>query len=158
MARTTISIPDPLAKRLEPLKDRINVSLICQTALEARVETYERIAALSEEDVMEKLVQRLRIEKEQSSEWSYQKGGEDGQKWAIEDATFGELVEWSNSELVRNTFRDGVPFPESEEAQGWHQGTEDMARDMGEFFNHDAYAQGFLESVGGVWEQVRNRV
>ena len=72
MARTTISIPDRLAERLEPLKDHINVSEICQRALEARIETYERIAALSEEDVMEKLVQRLKIQKQESTQWSAQ--------------------------------------------------------------------------------------
>ena len=161
MARITISVPDGLARRLEPLKDRVNVSSICQTALEARVETFERIAALSEEDIMEKLVQRLRIEKDEGSGWSYKRGGEDGQEWAIDGASYSELVEWTNPDLLHairqgQHFLNGVPFPES--AEDRHNDAEASAKEAGEAFDHDAYATGFLEAMGEVWLQVRDRI
>ena len=106
---------------------------------------------------MEKLVQRLRIEKEEASEWSYQKGGEDGQKWALEDATYSELVDWSSPEYLANSFNE-MPFPESEAAVEWRQAALDMAREIGEFFDDDSYARGFLEAVRHVWEEVKDRV
>ena len=37
MARTTITLPDSLVKRLEPHKHHINVSQVCAIALENRV-------------------------------------------------------------------------------------------------------------------------
>ena len=46
MARTTISLPDSLVKRLEPHKRQINMSQICAIALENRVAYEERLAEI----------------------------------------------------------------------------------------------------------------
>ena len=43
MARTTITLPDSLVKRLEPHKHHINVSQVCAIALENRVAHEERM-------------------------------------------------------------------------------------------------------------------
>lgn len=158
MARTTISIPDPLAARLEPLKDHINVSEICQRALEARVQTYERIAALSEEDVMEKLVQRLKIQKQESTQWSTKQGAEDGQHWAISDATYAEIVKWSDRGMLDNPYIDDLPLPDSAHDEESYNDLRELADDCGEVLDDQAYARGFLEAVGEVWLQVENKV
>jgi hypothetical protein len=44
MARTTISLPDSLVKRLEPHKRQINISQICAIALETSITAQERMA------------------------------------------------------------------------------------------------------------------
>ena len=46
MARTTITLPDSLVKRLEPHKRQINISRICAIALENRVAREERLAEI----------------------------------------------------------------------------------------------------------------
>ncbi len=51
MARISISIPDKLMARLEPIKDDINVSKLCREALEQRVGAYERAAQRNERNL-----------------------------------------------------------------------------------------------------------
>ena len=65
MARISISLPDSLIARLEPLKDGINVSQLCREALEQRVAAYERASGRDGQGLdMEALVKRLRDERE----------------------------------------------------------------------------------------------
>jgi hypothetical protein len=85
MARLNITIPDVLYARLEQLRDRINLSKVCATALEKEVTMLEgqpitdpRIA---------RLLQRLQGARER---W-YQRGYEDGIQWAVDLATRDEL-------------------------------------------------------------------
>ena len=60
MARISISLPDSLMAKLEPIKDGINVSQICREALERRVAAYERAANRNGHDLdLDDLVQRL---------------------------------------------------------------------------------------------------
>lgn len=159
IARTTISLPDDLVTRLEPLKDRIIVSEICRTALEAKVVTYERVQdALSEEDTMERLVKRLQATRAEESEWSHNLGREHGLSWAMDEASYGDLVQWSNPELLRSNFTNEMPFPDTSDAMGWYESGQEIARDESQFFDHDAYAKGFLEAAAEVWEKVRGKL
>ena len=64
MARISISIPDRLMARLEPVKESINISQLCREALERRIMTFERAAAHSGHELdTERLVERLREER-----------------------------------------------------------------------------------------------
>jgi hypothetical protein len=159
IARTTISLPDDLVARLEPLKERIIVSEICRTALEAKVVTYERVQnALSEENAMEKLVKRLQATRAKETQWSHSLGRDHGLTWAMVEASYGDLVEWSNAELLRSNFINRVPFPETAEAQEWYQSADETARYELQYFDHDAYARGLLEAAAEVWEKVRGKL
>ncbi len=62
MGRISISIPDQLMARLEPIKPGINVSQFCREALEHRVEDFEKGARRDPLDV-DSLVKRLRDER-----------------------------------------------------------------------------------------------
>lgn len=42
MPRISISLTEGLMKRMEPVKDKINISQVCREALEGRVATFER--------------------------------------------------------------------------------------------------------------------
>ncbi len=65
MARISISLPDKLLAKLEPIKDGINVSQLCREALEQRVATYERVASNNGNDLdLDALVNRLRAERD----------------------------------------------------------------------------------------------
>lgn len=58
--RVTIAVPDALFARLQPVKQRFNISAICQEAIEMAVITQElKIQATEDQD----LVERLRAEK-----------------------------------------------------------------------------------------------
>ena len=42
MHRVNISLPEEIMLRLEPIKDRINISQVCREAIEGRIATFER--------------------------------------------------------------------------------------------------------------------
>ena len=61
--RLTISIPSDLYRRLQKVKADLNISKICQTAIESRV-TFEEIYK-QEKNQMQALIDKLRKEKEE---------------------------------------------------------------------------------------------
>ena len=51
MRRISISLPDSLIAKLEPIRDGVNISQLCRAALERRVAAYERTADLDGNDL-----------------------------------------------------------------------------------------------------------
>jgi hypothetical protein len=86
MARMNISIPDPLYERLDRLRDRVNASKVCASALEKELDMIEGRPSLADPDI-EQLVQRLQGTRER---W-YERGREDGKRWAVQTATREQL-------------------------------------------------------------------
>ena len=65
MGRISISLPDSLIAKLEPIKDGINISQLCREALEQRVAAYQRAANRSGQELdLDALVLRLRGERD----------------------------------------------------------------------------------------------
>jgi hypothetical protein len=73
MARLNITLPDVLYARLEQLRDRINLSKVCATALEKEVTMLEGQPPITDPRIA-RLLQRLQSARER---W-YQRGYEDG--------------------------------------------------------------------------------
>jgi hypothetical protein len=70
--RTTIYLPDELTAALEPLKERINISRICASALHKEVERMQLVdRGLSDREA---LILRLRQQKREASEADEQAG------------------------------------------------------------------------------------
>jgi hypothetical protein len=86
MARLNITVPDVLYARLEQLRDRINLSKVCATALEKEVMMLEGQPNITDPRIA-RLLQRLQSTRER---W-HQRGYEDGINWAVELATRDEL-------------------------------------------------------------------
>ena len=65
MGRISISLPDSLLAKLEPIKDGINISQLCREALEQRVAVYQRAASRNGDDLdLDALVRRLQGERD----------------------------------------------------------------------------------------------
>ena len=88
MARMNISVPDPLYERLDRLRDRVNASKVCASALEKELDMIEGRTAPADPDI-EKLVQRFLSSRER---W-YERGREDGKRWAVSEATREQLYQ-----------------------------------------------------------------
>ena len=73
MSRISISLPDELIARLEPLKERINISQVCREALERRSDMLQRAAEHEENDLdLENLTGRLHEERALvDGKWEY---------------------------------------------------------------------------------------
>ena len=79
----SISIPDPLHERLQNLKDKINVSKICQDAISKEVQKIEDFQKrIRKSPKTEKTIQRLSKERNESEGLVYERGKKDGEEWA----------------------------------------------------------------------------
>ena len=150
MARTTISIPDELVKRLEPFKDELNVSEACRNALTARVDFLERIhEAISKENEMDGMIERLKAEKVELLDWVKDAGQIDGQEWALKYASYNDLLQLS--EATPDNF-------DPDSLGDYVEQVQDHAREQGEIFDHEAYFTGFIEAATKIWEQAESKV
>src|SRR5918996_4820703 len=101
MARMNISIPDPLYERLDRLRDRVNASKVCASALEKELDMIEGrtdAAGIGDPDIAQ-LLRRLQSLRDR---W-YDRGREDAKEWAVGRATRDEL--WR----VRDEYGDEKP-------------------------------------------------
>ena len=65
MGRISISLPDSLLAKLEPIKDGINISQLCREALDQRVTAHERAAYRNGDNLdFDGLLHRLREERD----------------------------------------------------------------------------------------------
>lgn len=113
MARMNISVPDALYERLDRLRDRVNASRVCAVALEKELDTLEARPAIADPEI-EQLIQRLQSTKER---W-YQRGQQDGRRWAVDTASRQELAsagtnlgEAEGAELARLARGFNLPLP-----------------------------------------------
>src|SRR5438552_915504 len=157
MARVNISVPDSLYERLDRLRDRVNVSRVCAAALEKELDMIETRPRPSDPDV-ERLLQRLLSSQER---W-YQRGRDDGRRWAIESATRQELwmvgtqlmkVPVEQLAMVARLPKTGSPFPQSfsldEGLRLWQE--QDASGEVDEA----AYVHGWRDAVKGIWDAVK---
>ena len=80
--RLGINIPNNLYKRMEPIKQRVNISQICRDAIEEWVNAYERGLEQAKQDEMEELVNQLKQAlKPYVVDWE-ELGREDARIWA----------------------------------------------------------------------------
>lgn len=86
MARLNLTVPDPLYERLEQVRDRVNVSKVCAVALEKELDMIQARPSVADPKIA-KLIERL---KGSSQRW-YDRGHEDGERWATEEAKRSEL-------------------------------------------------------------------
>ena len=65
MPRISVSLPDELLERLEPVKGNLNVSQVCREALEKRLTAFERASVIQQPESLdlEGLINRLREER-----------------------------------------------------------------------------------------------
>ena len=91
MARISISLPDSLMAKLDPIKDGINVSQLCREALEQRVAAYQRATSRNGSDLdFDGLVHRLRGERDLFGGKFEQLGKDNGAAW-LSTASYLEI-------------------------------------------------------------------
>jgi hypothetical protein len=164
--------------RLEPLKGQINISQVCQVALEAKVQTHEAIEqALTDEDVMRGLIQRLKIQKGEANDRSHAQGQEDGKNWAIREATYQELGSWGRPNVhhyraPKNIYEADVSaafdetgeimfeisLPDSRAAIRYLDTRQKAAESEDQPFEFPSYQAAFLDAVREVWNQVKGEL
>lgn len=90
--RINISIPDDLYERLQFFKDTINISKLCQHAIEKEVKKKEDFRKrMKEAPEMQEIIQRLRKEAVEKYDIVYKRAIIDGEEWA-KTAHYEDLI------------------------------------------------------------------
>jgi post-segregation antitoxin (ccd killing protein) len=154
--KVTITIPDDLAKRLDAVTERFNVSRVCQEALANEVERRELIAKGNE--TMEYIVKRLKAEKAQCDKEYFDSGRKDG-------VTDAKKMSYSDLREVVNTFSDLRATDQTAEIMyqtsiwdNWlYDQVTEIANDDGAF-SREMYLQGWVDGVLTFWREVKNQL
>ena len=148
MNRITISIPDKLMARLEPIKPEINISRFCREALEHRVEDFEKLARRDALDV-DILVKRLRDERSADESKFEDLGKDDAERW-LDTVSYFELkniVENPNSSNMSKYKLPRVAF----EVMKQSMSEANVSCEGGQAV---AYKTAWLDYVRSVWARV----
>ena len=155
MARISVSMSDELVARLEPVKDRINVSQVCREALERRISSFERASSDQEGDPdVGDLVERLREERALLEGMLESRARRNAASW-LSTTSYVELksvtengnsVDMGKYRLPRGAFKtmkQDLLEPEKLELDGVHA---------------VAYKTAWLDYVKALWAQVLEQV
>lgn len=90
MSRISVSLPDELTTRLEPFKEKLNVSQVCREALERRIAAFEMAADHGDDLDVGAMVERLREEREMIEGRFQEMGGRNAASW-LDTVSYVEL-------------------------------------------------------------------
>jgi len=152
MARISISIPEKLMAKLEPIKDGINISQLCREALERRVAAFERAAGDESLD-LDGLVKRLRDERSME-ESNFGKLGKDNAGRWLNSVSYLELKNIVENNSSPNMSKYKLP------RAAFKIMNQDMAEanvscESGQAV---AYKTAWLDYVRLVWAQVDDQI
>lgn len=162
--RQNITIPDGLGDRLEKVKKRINVSRVCQEALERAVDREEFLNKGAEE--MEAVIERLKAEKDKYNERyedeGFKDGYNDGKEMSYEELK--DLVESQRryeQEMYLDDWDSEIVW-KSICWENWLAGEmadrEGEAHAAGEGFDRGHYLVGWLKGVIEFWGEVKEQL
>ena len=147
-------------KNLGAFANKLNITIGFQEGLEMVVR--KRGVKLKLEDEISKLVERLRIEKEQAEKVDKENGFEDGLKRAIK-FSYIDFKAFERIAIMAKRFEQGPKIPEIVESA-----LNDMKRDFIELFWDDdnepihtdlnIYMEGYIEGVMDLWGKVSVRL
>ena len=87
-----------------------------------------------------------------SGVWSLYRGRKDGESWSTGEATYSQLAEWSDLPSFVH-YMGAMPFPfDVETAVKHYESARSDAAELSLEFDHEHYANGFLESVYELWQ------
>lgn len=159
--RVTIAVPESLFARLQPIKDQLNISAICQDALETVVTNEELKRQAAQQDG---LVERLRNEKKILLNQIRQEGFELGVR-STATLSYKEFQHFDRVRRLAGSFDDDVldylwAFLDT---HGYPQEARTHDPDFAHLLDVSPqsrilFVQGWLDGVLSVWDQVKAQV
>jgi len=163
--RFTISMPDELFKRLQEVKQEMNVSGICQEALDREITLAELRQKGSKTMSIEDAKARLHKEKETQEKQSFDEGFKQGKEAALKTSyeemkAIADCVEFMGSSDARNlkateciskdllelVFPDGVLTAAGRD------------RDFDPAFEAESFLEGYFKGVAEFYEEVKDEL
>jgi hypothetical protein len=154
MGRISISLPDSLMAKLEPIKTGVNISQLCREALEQRVAAHERAAKLNGNDLdLDALVQRLRGERDLFG-GKFEKLGKDNAATWLTTAPYLEIQNVATNNHSGEMYKYKLP------TTAFHTMKQDMqaVKLSCEGPHAVIYKTAWLDCVNAVWSAVVERL
>lgn len=157
--KITIALPEELFKRLQAVKDRFNISGVCQEALAAKIEIEELYMKGSEK--MEDVIGRLKAEKKELEKEWYDTGFKD----ALENAkkmSYAELKEifgvHAYDQEAQLSYADYVYNTDLLKHNDWLcKKVEELEEENGDF-SEEQYLNGWVTGVLKFWDEVSEKL
>ncbi len=159
--RLTIAVPESLYDRLQKVKEEINISGVCQEALERAVTLKEFTLNCSDRET---LIERLKLERKavltQIKEKGFKFGQKSAQQLTYQDFQRIELRKNITANLDEAAFEDMWEFLNSHQPQAEMGLDEDglcglLVLNEG---NKAAFVKGWIEGILSVWDDIKNQV
>jgi hypothetical protein len=159
--RLTIAVPESLYDRLQNVKQEINISGVCQEALEMAVTLKELTI---DSDDRETLIERLRLERKGVLNQIKEQGFKFGQKSAhnLSYQDFQRLEQ--RKDITANL--DAADFEDMWEFLNSHKPQAEMGLDQDGLcsllviseHNKSTFVKGWIEGVLSIWNDIKNQV
>ena len=150
MARISVSLPDDLMARLDPIKDRINISQLCRESLERRVSAFERAAKTNATELdVDGLVSRFQEEVVQDEGKFERLGQENAASW-LSTAAYREFRSVAEARNISDMQKYRLPRA----AFKTMKGDMEEATSTCEGVQAKEYKTAWLDSIRTVWTQV----
>jgi hypothetical protein len=159
--RLTIAVPEALYERLQKVKQELNISGICQEALnmaitltELKIDSFDR----------EKLIERLKLERKallsQVKEKGFKFGLKTAQNLSYQDFKRIEHRSHIDVSLGETAFEQMWEFITSHEVHNEMGLTEDGLSGLLPLSNENkgAFVEGWIEGVLSVWNDIKDKV
>lgn len=152
--RLTITIPDELNERLQTIKEKLNISGVCQKALDLAIQI-EETKDRTDISAMEKAIARLRKQKHETGARWKKIGYSDGLKEATEELDYKMLKyigEGGDIDKGIVGLWSGVPITAWLEhfCEGEYRYLDD--------FEFDIYVDGWVEGVSYIWKEIKDKL
>lgn len=155
----SVTIPDGLFERLQAVKDRFNVSGMCQEAI--KNEVYRQELLLKGTDKLENVIERLKEEKQNFTMQFYNDGFEDGCNYARK-LEYAALIEIATGNVYEMHQSGVLEVWETEVLKElWKDMLEEKTDELKVRKNHfdlDQYLSGWLDGVINFWHQIESKL
>jgi hypothetical protein len=154
--RITIAIPEEMKKRLQTFKDDLNVSALCQKAIDEALTLRE--IRMKDISTKQKVIERLRLERQKSEEEWFECGKTDGLKDA-EDLSYNEFEQlWglyqNKSEIER--------YAEWVELHQFPEGLQELLQERIEGYSpkpiESIYLAGWIDGATDFWNEIKDEI
>ncbi len=153
--RITITLPDDLHERLQMFKESLNVSGVCQQAIDLAVQI-EEIKVRTDIPAMEKAITRLRKEKQEASAKWKQTGFKDGLIDATETLDYLTLKYIGEGGDIKKSI-PGIKNEPTVMMELQHDRWEGYYEEE-DYFESEIYTQGWIEAVIHVWKEIKDQL
>lgn len=160
-SRVTIAVPESLFERLQPVKNQINISAVCQEALDMAI-THEELKLQSAEQ--NGLIERLRAEKKVLLNKIYQEGFELGIR-STSNLSYKDFQHFERVRpLVKSCDEDILEYLWTFlDTRGYPQEARTHDPDFAHLLDISAqsrilFTEGWLDGVLSVWQVIKTQV